>query len=267
MDSLLIKQIFVSGDTILAGTNSRIDTNKISGIYRSTDKGLTWLRIDISIGNGAIICLYADINIGNIWLVKIFNNIENGTLFKSTDLGQSWQLINQLENIPLSWLGISPFNHNDIYVKGSQYIIAGQYETVYRSLDGGNNWQEITYFPASSHGRLIGFNLSLTDSSTLYAAVDDQLGSTYFFKSTDKGDNWFYISEPHEVEPELITDDGGYSWAIADSGLPSLTQLYLSFYMDPSNKDIYYNLTKQGLFKSNHNPIYWNLVEGSDSLH
>lgn len=283
LDSLLIKQIFVSGDTIWTGTISRIDTSTISGVYRSINKGLSWVRIDSSLGKRPVICLDVDLKSATIWLVKQLNNISPaGTLFKSSNRGEDWQLINQLEAITIDWLGISIFNNKEMYAKQFTYITAGEYETIYRSLDGGNNWKEITFFPSSSHGRSLSFNLSSVDSNILYASVDDRMFDTYFFKSTNKGNNWLYISEPPAVEQELITDpnspnsififsgyhfteDDGYSWSVADSGLADVTS-YLSFYVDPLDKTTFYNLRKDGLFVSKNNPIQWQLVEESDSL-
>src|SRR3990170_182321 len=143
LDSLVIEQIFISGDTIWAGTISRIDTNKISGLYRSINRGVSWVRLDSTLGEGAVICSYVDLNSENIWLGKIVNNPEGGTLFKSSNRGQSWQLINQMELISIDWIAVSPFNKNEIYARESHYIPAGWYETIYRSTDGGTNWKEI----------------------------------------------------------------------------------------------------------------------------
>jgi len=283
LDSLVIKQLYISGDTIFAGTVSRIDTGKISGVYRSINKGISWVRIDSSLGKRPVICLDVDLNSATIWLVKQLNNISPaGTLFKSTNQGEKWQLINQLEAITIDWLSISIFNNKEIYAKQFTYLTSGEYETIYRSLDGGNNWAEITFFPSSSHGRSMSFNLSSSDSNILYASVDDRMFDTYFYKSSNKGDSWNYISEPAAIEQELITDpnspnrififpgyhfteDDGYAWIIADSGLNDVTS-YLSFYIDPLDKTTFYNLRKDGLYFSKSNPIYWELVEGSDQL-
>lgn len=280
LDSLVIEQIFISGDTIWAGTISRIDTNKISGLYRSTNRGVSWVRLDSTLGEGAVICSYVDLNSENIWLGKIVNNPEGGTLFKSSNRGQSWQLINQMELISVDWLTVSPFNKNEIYARESYGYPAGWYETIYRSTNGGNTWEEITYLPSSSHGRNLTFNLSLSDSNKLYAAVDDRFGTQYFYVSTDKGNSWNYISEPLNLPADLINDselsgriymaacfiseDEGYSWELTNSGLPD-TSDYRSFYESPNNKEIY-TLRSDGLYKSNKENFYWNRIDGTENL-
>ena len=284
LDSLVIKHLFVSGDTLWAGTDARINPNLISGLYKSTDGGNTWNQIDSTLGDGTSVCFYKNSNNSVYYLVKATGSFNlAGHLYKSTDQGKNWDIIQQLENISVDWIGISSFNENEIYVKESYFIPGGWFETVYRSTDAGSNWEEITYgFPASSHGRLMSFNLSLTDSSTLYASVNDNFGSTYFFKSTDKGDTWFYISEPPNVGRELITDpntlnrlfifpsyhlttDDGYTWTIADSGFVQNTY-YLSFYQDIKRTDLLYTLRTDGLYYSKRDSIFWKSIEGSENL-
>jgi len=284
LDSLLIKQLYVSGDSIWAANDARINTNMIAGLYKSTNKGSSWFQLDSTLGDGTAVNFYKDSERNLFYLVKGMSGGVNtaGTLYKSTDGGEYWNVVQQLENIDIDWVGISHVNENEIYARESHYIIAGWYETIYRSTDGGTYWQEITYLPASSHGRKLTFNLSLTDSNKLYAAVDDGLGGKYFYSSTNKGNTWNYISEPPAVEQELISDltipnrvfmfpgyhlteDDGYSWTVASTGLPDVSS-YLSFYYDPRDKTTFYNLRKDGLYVSKNDPIYWQLIEGSNNL-
>jgi len=282
LDSLLIKQLYVSGDTIWAATDARINTNMIAGVYKTNDGGTNWHQLDSTLGDGTSVYFYKNSNNNLYYLVKGNGSFNiAGTLYKSLDEGQSWEILQQLKNISIDWIGFSPFNKNEIYARESHYIPAGWYETVYRSLDGGSNWQEITYLPASSHGRNLTFNISLTDSNKLYAAVDDKLGGKYFYVSTNKGDSWNYISEPPSVPAELINDselseriymsslyiseNGGYSWELADLGIPD-TSYYLSFYESPFNTNEIFTLRSDGLYKSEKENIYWEKIGGSENL-
>ena len=283
LDSLVVKQIYVSGDTLWAGTTSRMNLNISSGLFKSTDNGNSWLRIDTTIGNGGIYGLYFHSLNSSIYLIKhILGSPFGGLLYISSDNGKSWDTFDGLSDIYLDWIGVSPFDENEIYVKEYVFFPAGFYETVYRTTDGGINWEPITNFPSSSHGRSVIFNLSLIDSGTLYSSASNNFIFTYFFKSTDRGDNWFYISEPPDVGRELITDpntpnrififpgyhlteDDGYSWTVVDSGLNDVSS-YLSFYVDPTDKTTFYNLRKDGLYVTKNDPIHWQLVEGTDAL-
>jgi len=283
LDSLVVKQIYVSGDTLWVGTTSRMNLNINSGLFKSTDNGNSWVRIDTAIGNGGIYGLYFHSQNSSIYLIKhILGSSFGGLLYISYDNGNSWDTFDGLSDIYLDWIGVSPFDENEIYVKERYFFPAGLFDTVYRTTDGGTNWEPITNFPSSSHGRILTFNLSLTDSSTLYSSADDNLIFTYFFKSTDKGTSWYNITEPPAVGKELITDpntpnrififpgyhlteDDGYTWTVVDSGLKDVFS-YLSFYVDPTDKTTFYNLRKDGLYVTNSDPIYWQLVEGTDTL-
>jgi hypothetical protein len=283
LDSMVIKQLYVAGDTIWAATDARINTNMIAGVFKSTNKGASWFQLDSTLGDGTAVNFYKDSERNLFLLIKGMSGGVNiaGTLYKSSNSGENWTIIQQLENISVDWIGISDFNKNEIYARESHYIVAGWYETVYRSTDGGTDWQEITYLPASSHGRKLTFNLSLTDSNKLYAVVDDMLLDQYFYTSTNKGNSWNYISEPFGVPSELINDrelserlytssfyiseDGGYSWQLANSGLPD-TSYYISFYESPLNNKKIYTLRTDGLFQSSKENIYWEKIEGSECL-
>jgi hypothetical protein len=284
LDSFLVKQIYISGDTIWAGTDTRINTNLTAGVYQSTNGGNTWNHLDSALGDGTSVCFYKDNRNNFLYLIKGATEWSiAGTLYKSTDLGKNWELIQQLENIPIDWINISPFDEYEMYVKESYFFPSGWYETVHRSLDGGTDWQEITSsFPSSSHGRNMAFNLSFTQNDKLYGVVNDRLIDKYFFVSNNSGNSWSYVSEPPTVEQELITDpviinrifmftgyylsdDGGYNWEIADSGLQDVNS-YLTLYIDPRDNQTYLNLRKDGLYVSKNKPINWKLIEGSNNL-
>ena len=277
LDSLLIFHLYVEGDTMYAGTLDRNNNpNLNSGLYYSSDGGSNWTQLDSSLGEGAILGLERDIN-NTMYIIKCPCQAGNvGTLYKTTNNGQSWEPFNNISNNRIRWVGISPFNTNDIYA-----IDGGIINNLYRSTDAGENWKVIGSFPADSHGNRVAIALDLLHDSTLYAGVSTSLLGEFFYKSTDKGDNWFFVSTPPAVALEIYTDyfipdriylmskyvsnNSGLNWFEADSG-SNMNGYYLSFYQDRQTSKLLYKLRTDGLYESRNDTFYWNRLEDSENL-
>jgi len=283
LDSMIINQIYIMNNNIWASTAHRVGNLDKSGLYKSTDGGNNWISLDDSLGNGNVSLFSVDkYNTNIIWIIKGYSSYgSSGILYKSIDGGGNWEYAQNITQNVIQWFGVSPFNKNEMYFIDQSYAPGGILNSLFKSTNNGNTWEVIGNFPSSSHGSALIFGFDLIDSMKLYVTVDTQF-EQYLYKSTNKGDSWIYISEPPAIEREILTDptisnrlfifpgyhlteDGGYTWTVADSGLPDVNS-YLSFYYDPRNNTIFYNLRKDGLYLSNNNPIHWQLVEGSDSL-
>ena len=127
LDSMVIKQLYVSGDTIWAATDARINTNMIAGVYKTNDGGTNWHQLDSTLGDGTAVYFYKDSERNLFFLVKGMSGGVNiaGTLYKSTDQGGNWEIVEQLKNISIDWIGRSSFNKNEIYARESHFIVAG----------------------------------------------------------------------------------------------------------------------------------------------
>jgi hypothetical protein len=278
LDSMVIKQLYVAGDSIWAGTAVRSGANINSGLYFTSNGGNNWIQLDSAFGSGVAVGMKYMGN-GELFLIKgLSEGSLGGTLYKTTNNGSSWVEI----NYSIQYFGISPFNKNEIYAIDRGAIPGGTYNNLYKSVDGGENWQELGPFPGSSHGNELSFAFDQTDSMNLYVSVDDHFSNLYFFKSIDKGNNWFYISSPPVLPIDIDTDciisdriylfpgpyisnEGGISWLLADSGLTD-TSYHLSFYQDISTTQLLYNLRTDGLFYSKHNAFFWSKFENSENL-
>ena len=93
LDSMVIKHLFISGDTIWAGTAHRVGNLDKSGFYKSTDTGNTWVQLDSVLGVGTNDGIYIDKeHTINILISKGFNSYTgSGTFYKTTDGGENWQ--------------------------------------------------------------------------------------------------------------------------------------------------------------------------------
>jgi len=281
LDSLVIFHLDVEGDTIYAGTWDR-NNNFNSGLYYSSDGGSNWTQIDSMLGEGAILGLERNIG-NNLYIIKCPCGSGNaGTLYKTSNNGQSWESINNISNNRIRWMRISPFNNSEMYAIDAIGVPGGLLSNLYKSTDGGINWEILGPFPGSSHGSELAFSFDMMDSTSLYVSVDTHFTDWYLFKSTDKGGNWFYISTPPIIPKEIYTDhfipnriyltpkpyvsnNGGLSWFEADSGFTE-NKFYISFHQDKLPTRLLYMLHTDGLYASGNDNFYWDRLEGSENL-
>jgi len=281
LDSMVITNLHVSGDSIWAGTAHRVGNLDKSGLYRSIDGGKNWVQLDSVLGIGEIAGFYIDEErTMNIYIVKGENAyIPSGIFYKTTDGGENWQEVQSIvASNSVGWFGISTFNKNDIY-----FIAVGYTNILYRTTDAGENWKLIGSFPADSHGNSVAIALDLLHDSTLYAGVSTSIIGEFFYKSTNRGESWFFVSTPPTVPNEIYTDyfipdriylftfppyisnNGGINWLRADSGLAANTG-FISFYQDNITTRLLYNLRNDGLYNSKRDYIFWEMIEGTESL-
>jgi len=283
LDSLVIKQLYVSGDTIWTGTAHRVGNLDKSGLYKSIDEGNSWTRLDDTLGYGDVSMLTInEQNTKDIWIIKGYSSYSNsGILYKTTDAGKNWNYAQNITQNVIQWFGISPFNKNEIYMIDATYVPGGILNSLFKSSNAGNSWKIIGSFPGSSHGSALAFAFDLIDSTNLYVVVDDRFGSLYLFKSTDKGESWFFVSTPpswgaiytdyfisnliYLFPQPYVSNNGGQSWFLADSGFAD-TSYYLSYYQDKETTKLLYSLRRDGLYTSRNDTICWNFVGGTENL-
>jgi len=279
LDSRVIKQLYVSGDTIYAGISVRGGVNINSGLYFTSDGGTNWIQLDSALGSGSCVWMKY-IGDRQLFLIKgLSEGSLAGKVYRTTNNGLSWNIIN-ISSISTRWIDSSPFNKNEVYALTYYPSPAGIFNGLYKSTDGGNTWTNYSGFPSSNHGSRLAFAFDLIDSMNLYVTVDTQFDE-YLYKSTNKGASWFFVSTPPSwpviytdyfipnriyLFPEsYVSNDGGLSWFLADSGLTD-TSYYLSFYQDEETTKLLYNLRRDGLYSSKNDTIYWQLVEGTDEF-
>jgi len=281
LDSMIIRHLYVSGDSIWAGTAHRVGNQDKSGLYFTTDAGNNWVQIDSALGDGVILG-FDLVPPSTLFILKGSGALSvAGHLYKSTNNGETWDSVSNNINSPIQWFGISPFNKNEVYALTYNPFPAGLINILYKSTDGGNTWINNSAFPGSSHGSALTFAFDMIDSTSLYVTVDTQF-EKYLYKSTNKGDSWVFVSEPPVTPAETRTDlflpgrlylfaeykasdNGGFNWYDFDSGLPN-HQNYLSFYMNANHPNKLFNLRRDGLYVTKNDTIYWQLVEGTDEL-
>jgi len=161
----------------------------IGGIWKTTDGGQTWAALGDSlpyIGVGQVCVDHQNPDILYITVGDHMGWWNYGLgVFKSIDGGITWQ--------PTS--NTSTFNNEVAYLRmvmnsgNSQELFVAQTNGLYRTQDGGENWEIVR---PGSHNDVV---YQPGNDSTLYACTDDYWGSSELFVSYDHGDTWLQLSD------------------------------------------------------------------------
>ncbi len=217
------------------------------GVYRTTDGGATFVRVDTGFLGGGIYALALDPRNSNvIWASRGANGQgevfgTDATLAKSTDGGVTWAEYSGPPSLVVG-ITIDQTNPNVMYVAtaGSSFAKGSG---VWKSIDGGNTW-------AQKNNGLADLNIttivvSPSDSSTIFAGTGHRpyggMVGHGIFKSTDAGNSWRKVNFPNlpvnsiVVNPAtpsamyaatfgqgvLKSTDGGENWSQAGTGIAS----------------------------------------------
>ncbi|MGD9347616.1 MAG: hypothetical protein PVH84_17245, partial [Candidatus Aminicenantes bacterium] len=193
-------------DIVWAGTgesNNRQSSSWGDGVYKSIDGGENWThmglkethhigRIVIDPRNSNVVFVAA---LGKLW----GPNAERG-LFRTKDGGQTWEKVFFL-NEHTGVVDVAVENNGRVvYAAMYQrrrrawgFVGGGPYSGLYRSLDGGDTWQQLTKgLPSGQTGR-IGLDISRSHPSIVYAIIENKEGGV--FKSEDRGKSWTRMNE------------------------------------------------------------------------
>ena len=134
--------------------------------------------------------------------------ISDGRVFRSTDTGNSWTTFNT-DLTNQSLLSITALSEKILYV--------GTLNGVFRSTDGGESWTKINTGIINTHIEdLVFFR------NALYTITSDGI-----VKSADGGNSWVPVNEGLVGEPEMtLTVSGGKLYVAMDELKPSTAGIY-----------------------------------------
>jgi len=244
--------IYVGTGEVNAGGGSLVYDG--DGIHKSTDGGTTWQSKGLpDIGSVGKIVL--DPNNDDIAFVgamgPLFRNSGNRGVYKTTNGGDSWQQVLFVsDSTGVVDMAIHPTNGNIVYAASWERIrrpnkrqYGGITSGIYRSIDGGSNWTELTNgLPsiASQKGR-IGMDISQSNPNVLYARYADASGNIQgVYKTINGGDTW------NAVNSSQLNDVGFHWW-------------FGGIFIDPTDENVLYNVDFE-VQKSTNGGASWNSV-------
>ncbi|MEO5510980.1 MAG: FlgD immunoglobulin-like domain containing protein [Longimicrobiales bacterium] len=193
------------------------------GVYRSTDAGKTWMHIGFEKSENISKIRIHPTN-SDIVFVAAFGkfgvpNEERG-VFKSTDGGKTWRrvLFRDARTAAID-ISIDRTNPNVMYAamweafrKEYQMSSGGPGSGLFKSVDGGETWTEITSNPGMPSGVIgrIGVAVSGADPNRVYALVEHENGG--LFSSDDAGATWKLVNSNRNIRQRAFY----YTHVIAD---------------------------------------------------
>ena len=143
------------------------------GIYKSSDKGLSWNSVGNNLNNRSPTAIKID----PINETVVYFGDNAGVIYKTVDGGVSWEALFSVNENSIYAIDISPNNSNIVLIAGNKGL--------YRTNDGGESWVKI--FDNTVYD--IKFKTDKSDTVFL-AKKNPSKNITEILKSSDGGENF-----------------------------------------------------------------------------
>ncbi len=209
-----------------------------SGIWKTTNNGTTFEQIwthqrVISMGDLAISPSDPDIIWAGTGEEDSRNSISpGGGIFKSTDGGETWNLMGLEATQVIARIIVHPTNPDIVHVAALGHIWDSNPERgMYRTRDGGETWELVKFI--SDRAGFVDLVMDPRNPDVLFAAAWERVRGPYFLQSGGPGSGLWK------------TEDGGDSWTeVSGEGFPTSEKGRIGLGMSRSNPDIVYALVE-----------------------
>ena len=188
----------------------RASTIQGDGVYRSSDAGKTWTHVGLSDTHAISRIRIDPANPELVYVAALGHpygtNTERG-VFRSRDGGKHWdKVLSRSDRAGAIDLCMDPHNPRvlfasiwEVYRKPWTLWSGGEGSGLFKSVDGGDHWTEITRNSGLPKGLLGKINVSVSgaDSARIYANIEADDGG--LFRSDDAGATWTRVSEDRNI--------------------------------------------------------------------
>ncbi|HET7036970.1 MAG TPA: hypothetical protein VFI42_14900, partial [Thermomicrobiaceae bacterium] len=176
------------------------------GVWKTSDGGTYWENVSdgffTTSAVGALAVAESDPNVlyAGTGEACIRGNVSHGDgVYKSSDGGKTWHNMGLADTRHIGDIAVHPQNPDIVYVAALGHAFGPNEERgVYRSTDGGQNWQKVLY--KSPNAGAVDLSLDPHNPRIIYATIW-QVRRTFWslesggpecglYKSSDGGDTW-----------------------------------------------------------------------------
>ena len=253
------------------------------GLWKSENRGITWTNLwehmpvstfgDLAIAPSNPSVLYAGTGEQQNRQSTSWGN----GVYRSDDAGATWRHLGLEETRHTGRVRVHPADPDVVYVAALGNLWRSSPDRgVYRSRDGGDNWDKVLYVDENTGA--VDLVIDPSDPNVLYAAMYQRQRRTWGFngggpgsgiyKTTDGGDSWRELTNGlpegdkgriglaiSESNPRILnalvqhdtesggyrSEDGGESWEkVSDRNIRPM--YYSHVFIDPTNEDRIYTL-------------------------
>ncbi len=270
------------------------------GVWKSNDYGRVWKPIFDQMPTGSVGDIAVSESNPNVVYVGCGEGIQRPDLsvgdgvYKSSDAGKTWTNMGLRDGQQIGDIIIDPKNENRIFVAVLGHPYGPNTERgVYRSLDGGKNWERVLYKDENTGA--IQVNFDPNNSNIIYADLWAGRQGPWengawngkesgLFKSTDGGSTWKKLTKGLPTPEQGLgrigftvaptnsnrlyatvdagqyggiyrSDDAGENWTLAnpDGRFWGRGSDFAEIKVDPTNADIVYSA----------NVVVWKSTDGA----
>lgn len=268
--------------TVWVGTGENNNQRSVAygdGVYKSEDDGASWKKVGLENSEHIGKILIHPENEDVVYVAAIGPLWSSGGdrgVYKTTDGGENWEAILTIdEHTGINDIVMDPRKPEVLYASAYQrrrhvftYVGGGPASGIYKTKDGGQNWEKANKgLPGGDKGR-IGLTISPANPEIIYAIVEAAKGGG-FFKSTNRGASWKkqsshttsgnYYTEivAHPTDPDIVfsmdtwlqwTTDGGKTFRQVNERFKHVDNH--SMWIDPAHPDHYLVGCDGGIYES-----------------